>query len=268
MKNLLTILLCFFCWNISFAQTSIHTEIISSFQPENHYLLKVGEAKRITVKKINNPNDNRLVDEWIYDFETKKKVNGKLYRDNSLITTRAFELDSINRVISNNTNFKHKALGWERTIIKYVYGTSSKELQFLDNNGKIKYRMLVQFNDMNLPIRITSFNSFGEIDGLSIADYDYEKGVFRYVVSKSDGSIVLDKIEYLNPNYLLERNDHGDISEMFWPTAKIGSNVVHKLEYKYDKLGNWIRLKKIMVTPESKKTLAIITRKIDYINIK
>jgi len=157
-------------------------------------------------------------------------------------------------------------MGWERKSIKYAYSPFSKELQFLANDGKIKYRMLVQYDSLNLPVRITSMNNQGKLDGLSIAKYDYQNATYRYVVFKNDNSIVLDKIEYFNPDYIIEENENGDITEMFWPTAKKGSNVIHKLEYKYDKLGNWTKLKKVLITPERKKVLAIITRKIKYKN--
>lgn len=76
----------------------------------------------------------------------------------------------------------------------------------------------------------------------------------------------LDNLEYFNPNYLIQENEFGDITEMYWPTAKKGSNAVHIIEYKYDKKGNWIRIKKILTTPERRKVLKRVTRKFIYLD--
>lgn len=266
MKHTISIFILIISLSLN-AQTSIYTELTSSIGPSDYYLLKQEEAREITVNVITNPNDkDRYVDKWIYEFQSSGLIRTKLYRDGDLLSTSEFELDSKKRKISNKVNFKHKALGWERTNSKIVYGENLKELHLLNAQGKIKYKMIVEYDSLNSPVKITSLSNGGEFDGLEIADYDYKNGTYVYKVYRNDMSIVLDKIEYYNPNYLIQKNEYGDIIEMYWPTAKKGSNVVHKIEYKYDKKGNWTKIKIMLITPDRKKVLETATRKIQYIH--
>lgn len=247
----------------TFGQTSIYTELVSNILPKE-YLIKGGKPSKIIVTVQNNPSGDSYVDKWIYEFETSKKVIGKLYRDGNLSTTSRFTLDSIGRRISISKNLKHKSLGWKKTNTNYVFTHNSKELLFLNLEGDVKYRMLVQYDSLKSPVRITSFNSQNKFDGVSTAKYDYISGTFRYRVYRADRSIVVDKEEFYNHEYLIERNDNDDITEMYWPTARKGSGVVHKFNYKYDKLGNWIRMKKTLVAPGDKRVLSVTKRKITY----
>lgn len=230
----------------------------------DYYILKYGKASEIRVTVVNNPNDDKYVDKWEYEFKDDNLVRGILYRDSELLSRTEFELDSLNRKISLKENFKHKALGWKRTDSRTLYTENKKELQFLNSTGDIQYKMIVEYDSVHFPIKITSYNSQGEFDALSTASYDYDSNTYRYKVYKNDMSVVLDQPKHFILNYILQKNEFGDVTEMYWITSNKEANVRHVIEYKYDKKGNWIRKKRRLITPDRKKVLSVISRKIKY----
>jgi hypothetical protein len=266
MKYIFTCLILSFYLS-STAQTSVYTEISSRARPSDHYLLKHGKARIVTVTIVNNPKkDDKYVDQWKYEFKENNRILATLNRNSELLARKEFELDSLGRRISMKENFKHKALGWQRKDSKIIYSDHKKEIQFLNEQREKQYTMIVEYDSVKSPIRITSFNSQNEFDGLSTADYDYENNRFVYKIYKADMSIVLNQPRSFILNYVLQRNEFNDIIEMYWPTSEKSANVRHVIEYKYDKKGNWIRQKRTLIMPGRTKVLSIITRKIKYEN--
>lgn len=248
------------------AQTSIHNELGSDKGFSEQYTLKNGQARKIVVKVITSPNDDKIIGKWIYEFPSSNVITGKLYSDGELLSTTELELDAKKRIVSKNENFLHEKVGWERTITKIEYGEKSKEFQILNNEGEIESKMHVEFDSLNSPTKITTLDMHGEFKALATADYDYRNGTFNYKVFKKDMSIEMERVEYYNPNYILKKNELGDITEMFWPIALVKKDVTikHKMVYDYDKKGNWTKVTRTLSTPETEKVLSIKKRKIKY----
>ena len=260
------ILLFILCLNGN-AQTSIQNELAAGKGFVDHYSLKNGQARKMVVKVITNPDDDdKIIGKWIYKFPSTNVITGKLYRNGALISTVELELDANKRTVFKNLNFKDENVGWERTISNIEYGEKSKEFQILNKEGEIESIMHVEFDSLKSPTKITTLDMHGKFKALATADYDYRNGTFNYKVFKKDMSIEMDRVEYYNLNYILKRNEFGDITEMFWPIAfaKKDVTIKHKIEYDYDKKGNWTKITRILVTPETEKVLSIIKRKINY----
>jgi len=262
-KHLPYIIFILFSGLFCIGQTSMHTEITQIDLPKD-YILKNGIAKEIIVtKKINPGQDFSYSDKTVYTFTGKSIIHTTYFKDSELESTRDFSIDSLNRIVKNTIRFKFKTLGW--TISKYetVYKEKMKDLKILNNDGSLNYTMRVIFNENNDPIEIKTLDANNKLISLATAKYDYKNNNFIYTVYREDGSIVLNKTEAFKKDYEIKRNEFGDLSEFYWPISKSGIKYI--LEYKYDKLGNWIKIKKIQIDGENKKVTEIINRKIQYL---
>ncbi len=249
---------------LSFAQTSISTEISIKTNPHDYYRIQ-GNPKKITVKEVNNPNDALRFEQKIeYTFNDDFNVRKTLYRDGELTITESFVLDSLKRRIEIESNYKHKAIGWEKKRSRIIYRENSKEMHFLNASGSVFKKMIVDFDSIGSPIKITSLRKGDVYDGSSTAEYDYGNSTYVYSVFQANGNLVTRTVKNYNKDYIITKDDKGNPTKMHGVTARKEANVIHEVKYKYDKQGNWIKRTKKLIMPEKRKVLSVVTRKIKY----
>ena len=239
MKNTILFFLLLIC-TTSNAQTSIFREIFSNVNPPEEYILKNGEAKEITVTKVYNPDDDdRFVDVTTYDFRNSDHIKSELKRDEEIISKEIFILDSLNRIIKSRENFKHRSIGWKKTNIDYTYSERLKVMKILYNDGSLKEKLIIEYDSLRNPISINTLTASGLYSGLATAKYDYINNSFDYKLYDSDSVQVASRKDNINLNYIIKKNDFGDIIEQYVATAPLEANSRLFIDYKYDKKGNW-----------------------------
>ncbi|GLB47860.1 hypothetical protein [Neptunitalea lumnitzerae] len=240
-----------------YAQTSIDTEL-SLLIPtrQGYYKVKHGEPKEIIVT--------------IEDRGEKSNIHYQYYNPQSIgYTNKSYRgtihLDSLGRKIYQESYSKYKQrLRYTRT--KYVYTQNTKTILNVTKDDDTLNTYKVTFNEFGHPTKIENFTPDGYLESYATATYSIAEGTFLYEVYNFNGRRVLKQLKYFNPYFIINTNEHGDVSEMYWPTSYIESETTYTIEYKYDKKGNWTYEKVVMHTPESKKTIKRVTRKISYKN--
>lgn len=261
MKNITIIILLFLCTNTN-AQTSIFEELIADSNTIE-YSLNKGIASKIIVKTNIIYPEIKLSHhtKHIYNILSSTRLELVTYTNKDLHSISEFILDSVGRVIFKKIKSNLKSLNSVNT--KITYKRNKKEFLVFNNHSVLTHKMVVEYDSLKYPIKITKFNNHNKIENISTAQYDYINGNYHEKNLRNDGTIVFDKIIDFNPNKGIKKNKFGDIIEMYWPTS---SNVILKWVYKYDNSGNWIKKTRIRKSLNQEEIQSITSRKIKYKN--
>lgn len=264
MKTLKLILIIFFSNTLQvFSQTSIASELMNKTNTEEFYIVRDNNIKNLIVTETNYLKDKTYTDKWIYNYSNDSIINGKLFKDEELKSIFEYTINNDKKIIESKVVFHHNLGINERLHIKFVLNDSLKILNFLDDNLRIQWKMIVEMDSLKSPICITSIRN-NEIEAKETAEYNYKLNTYKYRVFNNYNKIVLDKIEYYNHDFIIDKNEFGDIVKMIWPTSKNKS--ITTFEYKYDKKNNWIKRTKKIVENDKEITTTIVKRDIIYKN--
>ncbi|MFN4027712.1 MAG: hypothetical protein ACK4IZ_09720 [Flavobacterium sp.] len=259
------ITLLFFLLNtfLVFSQTSIPSELMNKPRTEELYKTNSNNVKNMIVSEINFLTNETYTNKWIYNYTNDSIINGRLFKDEELKSMFEYVINKNKKIIASKVVFYHKSIKNDRLHVKYNITDSLKTLTFLDENLNVVSKMIVEMDSLQSPTRITSLKN-GEIQAVETADYNYKLNTYNYKVYNYSKEMVLDKLEYYNYNFILEKNDFGDIVKMIWPLSKNKSIIL--FEYKYDKNNNWIKRTKKRIENNQEITTSIVKRDITYKN--
>lgn len=258
----LTIL--FFILKISsiFSQTSIPSELMNKPRTDDLYKVKEKNIERVIAYETNYLKNETYVNKWIFNYSSDTIIRGKLLKNEELKSVFEYVLNDEKRIIEMKVNFFSQYVKNDKQHIKYEVTDHVKILNFLDNNSVIKAKMIVDMDSLQSPVRITSINSNNEIQSKETADYNYKTNTYNYKVYNYNNEIVLNKTEYYNPKFIIEKNEFGDITRMFWPLSS--NKAIITFEYKYDKNGNWIKRIKKNFSNNTESISTVVKREIKY----
>jgi|GEM_PF-3473765 len=259
------ITLLFFLLNtfLVFSQTSIPSELMNKPRTEELYKTNSNNVKNMIVSEINFLTNETYTNKWVYNYTNDSIINGRLFKDEELKSMFEYVINKNKKIIASKVVFYHKSIKNDRLHVKYNITDSLKTLTFLDENLNVVSKMIVEMDSLQSPTRITSLKN-GEIQAVETADYNYKLNTYNYKVYNYSKEMVLDKLEYYNYNFILEKNDFGDIVKMIWPLSKNKSIIL--FEYKYDKNNNWIKRTKKRIENNKEITASIVKRDITYKN--
>jgi hypothetical protein len=257
--------LIFFLLNtfLVFSQTSIPSELMNKPRTEELYKINDNRVENITVSETNLLKNETYTNKWIYNYSNDTIINGRFFKDEELKSIFEYIIDKNKKIIESKVVFYHKSIKNDRLHIKYKTTDSLKILTFLDTNSKIVSKMIVEMDSLKSPTKITSVRN-GKIQAKETADYNYKSNTYNYKVYNFSNEVILNKLEYYNYNFIIDKNDLGDIVKMIWPLSKNKS--ITTFEYKYDKKNNWIKRTKKIVENNKEVTTTIVKRNIKYKN--
>ncbi|MFH6988122.1 hypothetical protein ACHRVW_10280 [Flavobacterium collinsii] len=264
MKNLKVIFFFYFLLNAlnAFSQTSIPSELINKPNTDDLYKVKEGDIESLEVFETNYLKNESYINKWVFNYLADTIVRGRLFKNEELKSVFEYNLDHEKNIIETKVNFFSPYVKNDKLHIQYKFTDNVKTLIFLDSNSQIKSRMKVEMDSLKSPIKITSINSNNEIESQETADYNYETNSYNYKVYNYKNEIVLNKTEVYNRDFILEKNDFGDITKMIWPLSS--NKTIITFEYKYDKKGNWIKRTERNFENNQESISSIIKRNIKY----
>jgi hypothetical protein len=245
------------------SQTSIPSELMNKPRTEELYRTNDSNVKNMTVSETNFLKNETYTNKWIYNYSNDSIINGRLFKNEELKSIFEYIIDDNKEIIESKVVFYHNSLKNDRLHIKYKITDSSKTLTFINDNLNIVSKMIVEIDSLKSPTKITSVRN-GEIQAIETADYNYKLNTYNYKVYNYSNEIVLNKLEYYNYNFIIDKNDFGDIVKMIWPLSKNKSITI--FEYKYDKNNNWIKRIKKIIENDKEITTTIVKRNIIYKN--
>jgi len=247
-----------------FSQTSIPSELMNKPRTNDLYKVKEKNTERVIAFETNYLKNETYVNKWIFNYSVDTIIRGKLFKNEELKSVFEYVLDKDKKIVETKVNFFSPYVKNDKQHIKYEITDHAKILIFLDDDSKIKSKMIVDVDSLQSPIKITSVNSNNEIQSIETADYNYKKNTYSYKVYNYYNELVLNKTEYYNPNFIIEKNDFDDITKMFWPLSP--NKVVITFEYKYDRKGNWIKRIEKNFSNNSESISTLVKREIKYKN--
>ncbi|OOV25040.1 hypothetical protein BXU11_15940 [Flavobacterium sp. LM5] len=245
------------------SQTSIPSELMNKPRTEELYRTNDSNVKNMTVSETNFLKNETYTNKWIYNYSNDSIINGRLFKNEELKSIFEYIIDDNKEIIESKVVFYHNSLINDILHIKYKITDSSKTLTFINDNLNIVSKMIVEIDSLKSPTKITSVRN-GEIQAIETADYNYKSNTYNYKVYNYSNEIVLNKLEYYNYNFIIDKNDFGDIVKMIWPLSKNKSITI--FEYKYDKNNNWIKRIKKIIENDKEITTTIVKRNIIYKN--
>lgn len=243
------------------SQTSIPSELMNKPRTEELYKTNGSNVKNMTVSETNFLKNETYTNKWSYNYTNDSIINGRLFKDEELKSIFEYVIDKNKKIIESKVVFYHKSIKDDRLHVKFTITDSLKTLTFLDDNLNVVSEMIVEMDSLKSPTKITSVKN-GKIQSMEIANYNYKANTYNYKVYNYSNEMVLDKLEYYNYNFIIEKNDFGDIVKMIWPLSKNKSIVT--FEYKYDKNNNWIKRTRKIKENDKEITTSIVKRDITY----
>lgn len=246
-----------------FAQTSIPSELMNKPRTEELYKVRDNNIENITVTETNFLKDETYTNKWIYNYSNDSIIKGRLFKDDELKSIFEYIINEDKKIVESKVVFYNKFGVNEKLHIKYILKDSLKILTFLDDKLNLKWKMIVEMDSLKSPIKVTSVRN-NEVEAKETAEYDYKSNTYSYKVYNNYNKLVLDKIEYYNHNFIVEKNEFGDIVKMIWPLSQNKS--ITTFEYNYDKKNNWVKRIKKTILNNKEVTTTIVKRSIKYKN--
>ena len=233
---------------------------------DNYFETKKGEINKITVNKIGYYSSGETYKEkWIYSYISPGRIQGEKYEDNELQMKFQYELDSLNRIVKEFTESKIPLMGWRKEIVVFEYADNKVIFEKRYNENNLISTAKYDYDNLNNPIKLSLYNSKGQLSSYETADYDYNKSTYLYKVFDSNDVMSLQETNFCNIVAAKNlKNEQGDLVQIIWPTASPDENVYHSFEYEYDNQGNWIKRKRFVLENKEKSKHSIINRKIEY----
>lgn len=269
-KRLLTpILLLLFSLGM-LAQTSIRAELNDKINPRDYYRLKSGKASQIKVSVVTDPafpdSPDYSYERWEYNFVKPDSIIGQAEKDGKKVYFFHFSTDAQGRKKESIERIPNMIKGWEIIHIKYRYPKNYKQMYVLGLDKKTQYILEVAYDSLQNPLYVGSYSPENGVQAIALADYFYEDRYYNHTLYNSKGRALLEESQYFYHDYIIKKNEHGDVIELYEPFEPIIFGVVFHIKYRYDKRGNWKRKTITIQTPEDKWIRTIIKRKIKYLD--
>lgn len=276
MNNIVSVLCLinvFFLQAQSLIKPTLDSEILEKYVLKPHFKLSAGEASKILILDTIYFDDGKDVEMTIYGFNEKNKFSLKRYVNKNLVGYRTFEIDSIGRILSYTDSLSSGSISTQGNFKKhitranYFYKEDRKIIERVDGDGNPVYRNIVYYDSLKNPTMISGtyilHKNIG--DRLQTIDYNYDKATYVYSDYKYKSDEPHINNGFINLDYIIDKNEQGDITKMYWPLSQKSDGIIHEIDYTYDEKGNWIKMFKTLTKPGEQKTIISKTyRKIKY----
>lgn len=249
-------------------EPTFYSEIAERVAPRNYYSVKFGNPAEVIVNDtIFLANSETWIENNIYSFKSVKEMLVKKYRNNELIAEEIIELDSNNRILNYEGNLKYKGGKWYITKVKYQYQENKKIKEKINDSGETYLRYTVKYDSLKNPIEIEHTIVGLDHTRLQTVNYDYPNSKFILMDFNYHGRLEEEIKGNINSDYVLEKNENGDITKLYWILTDKIEPFIHEIDYEYDEKGNWIKLIKNVISPDgTKKPYYRTYREIKYKN--
>lgn len=250
------------------SEPTFYTEILERVAFEDFYNVKFGDPLKVvafdtTYTKYSEPSFKKT----IYSFKNRKDLIVKKYKNDELVGDEILELDSINRILNYKGNLKYEGEKWYETNVKYKYTSRLKIKEKINDSGETYLRYIVEYDSLKMPLKIEHIIVDSESSKLQAIDYDYPNRKFILMDFNYNGQLVNELKGNFNSDFIIEKNEQGDVTKMYWVLGDMNEPYIHHMEYTYDEKGNWIRIIKNILGPDGTvEPFHRTYRKIEYKN--
>lgn len=201
----------------------------------NHYetVEKFGEFEKgkkvdydITETVINLKS--MLIDEYHFN-ENGKRTKGFIYYEDNRLNQRFESQITEKDEVVGETWFNGK--GDVLRYVTYTYTEDKITTDWLDENKKLKDRIVIKLDSLGNKSEESHYNSEGKLS----LYYKYKCDLYGNVISQDFG---MSKDLLFSAHYDFEYNDNNDMTGINFKTFA-GDMNYYKFEYKYDSLYNW-----------------------------
>lgn len=266
-RPLTTILLLFFSLGM-LAQTSIRAELNDKINQRDYYRLKSGKASQIKVSVVTDPafpdSPDYSYEQWEYNFVKPDSISGQAEKDGKKVYFFQFSTDAQGRKKETIDRIPNMIKGWETIHIKYEYPENRKQMYVLGLDKKTQYILEVAYDSLQNPLYVGSYSPGKGVQAVAVADYLYTDRYYNHTLYNSKGRALLEESQYFYHDYIIKKNEQGDVTQMYEPFEPIIFGVVFYIKYRYDKRGNWKRKTITIQTLEDKWVRTDIKRRIKY----
>lgn len=230
------------------------------------YVIKHGIPKHITVNsKHYYASGDYYTKKSIYNYISNNELEGVEYKNEEEQLRFKYTLDSLNRILTENSEEKYPLVGWTSKQIRYNYVDAHLTQEMVYKNNTLIRNVYYKYNEKGNIESITIYNDSNERVSQEEATYDYDKDIYHYKVYNGKGDVVLSKLNYcITDTSENIRNAYGDFTKLLWTPSSTRKKTYLITEYKYDSNNNWIEKKDYSQSDDKTKIQSIITRKIKY----
>jgi len=233
------------------SEPTFYNEILKRVALEDFYNIKYGKPSKVVVHdttytKYSEPSFKKT----IYSFETERKLLVKKYKSDELVADEILELDSNNRILNYEGNSKFGGGEWYVTKVRYKYELGLKIKEKINDSGQTYMRYIVKYDSLKMPIKIEHIIVGAESMQLQAIDYDYANRKFILMDFNFNGQLVNETKGNFNSDFIIEKNERGDVTKMYWILGDMNEPYIHLMEYTYDEKGNWIKIIKNILGPD------------------
>ncbi len=269
MKKGLFLLICIVTSVVSGFSQSIPSYWMNIYKLNDLYRINNGNVEQISAKAtIYYASGSTYKQKWTFKFVDSNKIVGVLFKDSKLTSSFEYVLNDTGTLVRKKITAKQPLIGWQTKIVEYEYDEGDNLIfeKYYNKDMKLMEYVRFDYNTSNKPIKMTVFNSSDEIISYETADYDIQKNTYTYRVFNVNGNLVSEEIMNLNYDTSYDNyNEHGDLELFRWPSSAPDENITHKLEYKYDDNGNWVKRKWVIINGKKKKNKSKVKREISYL---
>lgn len=250
------------------SEPTFYSEIAERVAPKTYYSVKFGNPAEVVVNDtIFMANSETWIEKNVYSFKSSREMLVKKYRDNELIADEIIELDSNNRILNYEGNLKYEGGKWYVTKVKYQYQENKKIKEKINDSGETYLRYTVKYDSLKNPTEIEHTIVGPDHSRLQSVNYDYPNSEFILMDFNYQGRLEEEIKGNINSDFIIETNQNGDTTKMYWILTDKNEPYIHEIDYEYDEKGNWIKLIKNVISPDgTKKPYHRTYRQIKYKN--
>lgn len=250
------------------SEPTFYSEIAERVAPKTYYKVKFGIPIEIIVNDtIFMANSETWIEKNVYNFKSSNKMLVKKYRDSKLVADEIIELDSNNRILNYEGNLKYEGGKWYITKVKYQYQENKKIKEKINDSGETYLRYTVKYDSLKNPTKIEHTIVGPDNTRLQVVNYDYVNSKFILMDFNYQGRLEEEVKGNINSDFIIETNQNGDVTKMYWVLTDKSEPFIHEMNYEYDEKGNWVKLIKNVISPDgTKKPYHRTYRKIKYKN--
>jgi|TARA_R110002126_G_scaffold289763_1_gene445424 hypothetical protein len=250
------------------SEPTFYSEIAERVAPKTYYSVKFGNPAEVIVNDtIFMANSETWIEKNTYTFKSDFEMLVKKYRDNEFIADEIIQLDSNKRILNYEGNLKYEGGKWYVTKVNYQYLKGKKIKEKINDSGEIYMRYTVTYDSINNPTLIEHTIVGPDKTRLQNINYDYANSQFILMDFNYQGRLEEEIKGNINSDYVLEKNENGDITKMYWILTDKTEPFIHEISYEYDEKGNWIKLIKNVISPDgTEKPYHRTYREIKYKN--
>ncbi|MGY6647885.1 hypothetical protein [Wenyingzhuangia sp. IMCC45574] len=249
---------------------SFNTNIHDSYNIIFGVPLKI--TKNYTFYNKNNTEYQKSIITYSKKLDT---ISEKRYKNGEFNAELVFIYNKNRNLIYRSFKNKNSISGWRYKSTKYKYDNTGRiETRTMDQNRNLIDLEIIENDSLKNKTLSKLYNSKNQLVGYETTDYFYTENKKVWKVYNGTGKMINQSTTQIIKNKISEKsitnkyNDFGDC--ILYPRNwNENDNVFYQVEYKYDKLGNWVEkktftLNKINGELKNRKIYKKFKRKIKY----